>query len=97
MFGREPKPIRQLRYDLEVLPMMWKLHEKMPVASQHHAEEATRSDIRSHTQAALATGHEQLARQVLEQALRSQPDGHQPSGLRWQDIVDTAMSELPSP
>jgi hypothetical protein len=96
LFTREPKPIRQLRLQLEAIPMMWTVHLRMPAAQQQHAVSTTFKEVRMHVRDAVTQGHGALARQVLDGARRNPPAGPAPDGLAWDAILDAARSELPA-
>ena len=94
LFGREPKPIRKIRFELEALPLMWKVHGTLPPANRQHAEQAMRVSIRSHAKAAADGGHRALAVEVLTTARATQPAGEQAPGLQWNDIIDEGLAAL---
>ena len=93
-FGREPKPIRKIRFELEALPIMWKVHGTLPDANRRQAEHAMRASIRGHAKAAAAGGHRALAVEVLTSARANPPADEQAPGLHWDDVIDEGLAAL---
>lgn len=91
MFGK-PKQVKKLEVQLISTQTIFKMFGQLPADKQEHVMQSSPRRVAEAVEAAVAAGHGQAARQMVELAASSVPAGA--TAEQWSQVMDQALAAL---